>query len=328
MRFIYSNSSDASINLASEEYFLKNFTDDVFFLYINSPSIISGKHQNTMGEINFEYTQKNGIEVYRRLSGGGTVYHDLGNINFCFITNERSGDLVNFEKYLVNIVDFLATKGITAEIGSRHEITIGGKKISGNASHIFKTRVMHHGTLLFNSKLDVLNDCIKIVPQRYTDKAVKSVRSEVTNISEYLSEKITTSEFSKQLFEWLKRRFTNSHDYILTETDKQYIDDLNRTKFSTWNWIYGYSPQYLFEKEAKFGINDSINVKMQIEKGVISSISIESSSQKIKDIKTELEKKLTGRLHSKKEIESIIESQSELIAITGFSNDELVHLFF
>lgn len=328
MRFIYSNSSDASINLASEEYFLKNFDEDIFFLYINSPSIISGKHQNTMGEINFEYTQKNNIEVYRRLSGGGTVYHDLGNINFCFITNEKRGDLINFDKYLTYIKRFLKTKGIESEIGSRHEMTIDGKKISGNASHIYKTRVMHHGTLLYNSELDVLNNCIKITPNRYQDKAVKSVRSEVTNISDHLKEKISISEFSNELFNWLMAQFEESYLYKLSNSDEQYISDLNRTKFSTWNWIYGYSPQYFFEKEAKIGQNDTISVKMTIVKGEISEVSITTSKAELRELIPALTKKLEGTLHSKIEIEKIIGSIPLLEELTELKNSELLHLFF
>ncbi len=328
MRFIYSNSSDASFNLASEEYFLKHFEEDVFFTYINSQSIVSGKHQNTMGEINFEYTQSNNIGVFRRLSGGGTVYHDFGNVNFCFITNEKSGDLVNFEKYLKYIVRFLATKGVKAEIGSRHELTVDGKKISGNASHIYKTRVMHHGTLLFESELDILNECIKITPERYKDKAVKSVRSVVTNISEYLEEKITTEEFSKELFEWLQGEFDGSHHYILTDVDKQYIDDLNRTKFSTDKWIYGYSPQYFFEKRVILDNGYWITVKMDVQKGIISSVDVIQPENNANTNTEEFVSSLVGVLHSKNDIEQHISKNEHLLTNTELTRDKLIELLF
>ncbi len=329
MRFIYSKTSDAAFNLASEEYFLKSFKENIFFLYINAPSVICGKHQNVMGEIDFDFTKKNNIKVFRRLSGGGTVFHDLGNINFCFITNEGTGELVNFDKYLTYITRFLATKGLDASIGKRHELLLDGKKISGNASHVFKNRVMHHGTLLFDSKLNILNNCLRIDPLKYTDKAVKSVRSEVTNIKPYLKEERQTEEFSKDLFNWLATEFPDSNLYDLAKVDEQKIDEILKEKFNTWDWIYGYSPQYTFEKRIDIDKNTQLKAKMTIQKGIICEIEVCSTSKDAQTLASELEAILINGLHSITEIEKKLTllnlSTHKTLHLT---NQKLLELFF
>lgn len=328
MKFIYSNSSDAGFNLASEEYFLKNIDEDLFFLYINSPSIVCGKHQNTLAEIDFEYTNNHNILIFRRLSGGGTVYHDFGNINFCFITNEIKGELVNFEKYLTHITKFLATKGIESKIGKRHELLLGDKKISGNASHVFKNRVMHHGTLLFDSQLDVLNNCLKTDPTKYLDKAVKSVRSEVTNIKPHLKEDKSTNEFALELFDWLQTQFDDAIYYPLSASDKQNINEINRIKFTTWNWIYGYSPQYFYTKSLDLNKSTAITVQMNVQKGIITNISIESDATNLKQLIAMMENQLINKIHSKSIIEEILNEVPKHLYDNIVTPSKLIHLFF
>ncbi len=329
MQFIYSKTSDAGFNLASEEYFLKNFDEDIFFLYINSPSIICGKHQNALGEIDFGYTQQKSITVFRRLSGGGTVYHDLGNINFCFITNESKGELVNFEKYLIYITRFLGTKNIESSIGKRHELLVDGKKISGNASHVYKNRVMHHGTLLFDSELDVLNNCLKTEPLKYTDKAVKSVRSEVTNILPYLKESVSTVEFSKELFTWLQTEFSDANRYEITTTDELKINEILESKFSTWKWIYGYSPQYIFEKTIQLDGGLQLGIRMNIQKGIITEIEVTSYAHETDNLANQLQATMKEALHSKREIENKIDQLSNQInTAVELNKEKLLQLFF
>ena len=156
MNILDSPYTDPRYNIAAEEYLLKETEDDYAFFYVNSPSLIIGKHQNSYSEINLEYIRSNRIPVIRRISGGGTVWHDMGNLNFSFILNGEEGKLVNFREYAQPVVDFLNTLGVKASFGSRNEILVEGLKISGNAEHIHRNRVLHHGTLLFNSDLDAL----------------------------------------------------------------------------------------------------------------------------------------------------------------------------
>ncbi len=295
MLIINQTSCDPYFNIASEEYLLKNFSEDIFILYSNSPSIILGKHQNTMAEINHNFVSKKQIPVIRRLSGGGTVYHDLGNVNYTFITNGTEGNLVDFKKHTQPIIDVLKSLGIDARIGGKNDIRVGDKKISGNAEHIFKNRVLHHGTLLFNSNLDELNESIKVDLEAYSDKAVKSIRSHVANIVEYLNREISIENFKDLLITHIKTVFSNATNYEFTQNDISLIDELVSTKFRTWEWNYGYSPAYTLNRTISVS-GTQIIIEIYVEKGVITNFLIKRNSQH-QEIDKEFENHLIGCYH-------------------------------
>ena len=183
MLCIKNDNTNPYFNLAAEEYVLRNFKENCFMLWRNRPSIIVGKHQNTLAEINVDYVKEKNIDVVRRLSGGGAVFHDLGNLNFTFIKNaEKEEALVDFKKYVEPVLEVLQHLGVNAKFEGRNDIMIDGKKISGNAEHVFKKRVLHHGTLLFSSQMADLSNALKVNPLKYQDKGGKSVRSRVTNL--------------------------------------------------------------------------------------------------------------------------------------------------
>ena len=175
--------TDPYFNMAMEEYFLKNFTENIFILWRNEPAVIVGKHQNSLAEINVDYVTEKGIKVVRRLTGGGAVFHDLGNINFTFIEN---GSKPDFQKFTRPILDVLIDLGVDARFEGRNDLTIGGRKFSGNAIAVWKNRTLEHGTLLFSAVMEDLSGALKVNPLKFEDKAVKSTRSRVTNISEHL----------------------------------------------------------------------------------------------------------------------------------------------
>ncbi|MCK5693684.1 MAG: lipoate--protein ligase family protein, partial [Bacteroidales bacterium] len=185
MLCIISPYTNPYFNLAAEEYLLKSFQEDMFLLYRNRPSIVVGKHQNTLAEINLPFVQENEILVARRITGGGTVFHDLGNLNFAFFTSGKEGELVDYKRATTPIVEALKKMGLEVRLGKRNELLLKGLKISGTASHVFKQRVLHHGTLLFSSEMGKLSAALKSDKERFTDRAVKSVRSRVTNISDH-----------------------------------------------------------------------------------------------------------------------------------------------
>ncbi|TLX77101.1 lipoate--protein ligase [Labilibacter sediminis] len=295
MRIILSKKNNPFENLATEEYLLKNFTEDIFFLYINSKSIVVGKHQNTLSEINHSFISENNIPVIRRLSGGGTVFHDLGNINFCFITSGAKGELVNFKKYTSPMVSFLNAIDVAAHFGGRNDILIDGCKISGNASHVFKSRVMHHGTLLFNSELSSLTNALKNDPTKFKDKAVKSVRSKVTNIHSHLKTPLTINEFIEKLYEYIHANY-NCKKYILSENDYDQINKLVEDKFKTWEWNYGYSPKFELKKRTKTSTGKRFEFTLQVVKGTIKSVNIKSNSTQ-KEWVNDLENSLTDIYH-------------------------------
>ncbi len=295
MKIIISQKTDAYTNLATEEFLLKNSTEDIFFLYINSKSIIIGKHQNALAEINYKIISENKIPVVRRLSGGGTVFHDPGNINFCFITSGAKTELVNFKKYMTPIVEFLNSLDVNAQLGGRQDILIEGSKISGNACHVFKSRVMHHGTLLFNSQLGTLTQALKNDPLKFKDKAVKSVRSKVTNIQEHLKTEVSVEVFIHQLSEYIIAQ-NGCERYELNDSDYTIIDNLVDTKFNTWEWNFGYSPKYELKKRLKAASGLRFEIRMNVTKGLILEVNVKSNAIQKNKVK-ELERSITNCLH-------------------------------
>ena len=190
MLLINNTSTNAYFNLAMEEYFLKNTTEDVFMLWRNESAIIVGKNQNTLSEINYEYVKENNIKVVRRQSGGGAVFHDLGNINFTFIScNDNS--FSDFKRFTMPIIECLEDLNIHAEFSGRNDLLIDNQKFSGNAQYNYKNKVMHHGTLLFSSQINDLSSALKVKPSKFEGKGVKSVKSRVTNISNHLKKSMT-----------------------------------------------------------------------------------------------------------------------------------------
>ena len=303
MLCIQSNTFDIYEHLATEEFLLKEFSDDIFMLWRSDPSVVIGKHQNAMAEINYHYLRENNIAVARRLSGGGTVYHDRGNLNFTFILNGERGKLVDFVRFVQPINLFLNQLGIQSEIGVRNDILVSGLKVSGNAEHIFKNRVLHHGTLLYKANLDVLRNAIKVIPGKYIDKAVQSHRSSVTNLSDYMAEHISTEAFSEKLFHYVVDS-NEGEIYSLSEDELQKIRLLRDSKYKSWNWIYGYSPTFSLHKS--FGAAQQEYVlEVGIEKGLIISFNLTSPVHE-SDNYCELNNVMIGCRYDIDEIRSVL----------------------
>jgi lipoate-protein ligase A len=326
MHCIISENTDPFFNLASEEVLLKSRTEDYFLIYRNAPSIVVGKHQNTLAEINLAYVEKEGIPVVRRISGGGTVFHDLGNLNFAFITTESDGELVDYRRHTQPIIDALKAMGLDVSLGKRNEILLGKKKISGTASHVFKKRALHHGTLLFSSRMDDLSSALKVKPELFQDRAVKSVRSEVTNISEHLVHKIEVNDFQKLLFESILDNMEDAMKYQYSEKDLKEITKLKEDKFSTWEWNFGYSPRYQFSKALRFR-DGEIALHMNVEKGIIQEVSIKGDFLGSKDIHA-LEEVLVGTIHDPATIRMRLSGIRVEEYITGLENEKLLSGMF
>ncbi|OFX60662.1 MAG: hypothetical protein A2066_08310 [Bacteroidetes bacterium GWB2_41_8] len=286
---INQTSTDPYFNLAAEEYFLKNFQEDFFMLWRSQSSVVVGKHQNALAEINHEFVRENQIPVARRLSGGGTVFHDPGNVNFTFVRNVTNISEVNFKVFTVPVVEALKKLGVEAYTTGRNDLLIDGKKISGNAEHVHRNRVLHHGTLLFDSRLEALKGALKVDLSKFEDKAVQSNRSEVTNIANYLPKPISVGEFTDFIFGQISQNYTDFLIYELTADDINAIQKLSAEKYQTWDWIFGYSPRYRFTNTLETE-NGEIQISLLVEKGHIAEVSISG------DIEEELSFKMTDVL--------------------------------
>lgn len=206
MKYIINHSNDTAFNIALEEYAFKHLLDEdqIFLLWINKPSIIVGRHQNTIEEINRDYVRENGIEVVRRISGGGAVYHDLNNLNYTIISKEDENKAFDFKSFSTPVINTLAQLGVKAEFTGRNDLEIDGKKFCGNAQAYINGRIMHHGCLLFDVDLSVLANALKVSKDKFESKGVKSVRARVTNIINELP-KITVEKFRDLLLEYMKK---------------------------------------------------------------------------------------------------------------------------
>lgn len=207
MKYIINHSNDTAFNIALEEYAFKHLLDEdqIFLLWINKPSIIVGRHQNTIEEINRDYVRENGIEVVRRISGGGAVYHDLNNLNYTIISKEDENKAFDFKSFSTPVINTLAQLGVKAEFTGRNDLEIDGKKFCGNAQAYINGRIMHHGCLLFDVDLSVLANALKVSKDKFESKGVKSVRARVTNIINELPKKITVEKFRDLLLEYMKK---------------------------------------------------------------------------------------------------------------------------
>jgi lipoate---protein ligase len=238
--------TDPCFCLAAEEYLLKNYREDIFMLWQSDQTVVVGKHQNTLGEIDFRYVRENGIRVARRISGGGTVFHDRGNVNFTFIKNVSGPHEISFKRFTQPIVDILSTWGIEAVTSGRNDLLADGRKISGNAEHVYKNRVLHHGTLLYDSDLNNLGNAIRVIPGKYQSKAVQSNRSVVVNISEFLINPPPVAEFIRKILDFQLNNESGNQIHRFSPEENTLINRLAEEKFRTWEWIYGYSPGYQF----------------------------------------------------------------------------------
>ncbi|WP_134683780.1 lipoate--protein ligase [Brevibacillus migulae] len=275
MRFIDNqNITDPRINLAIEEYALKYLPaeEDYLLFYINEPSIIIGKNQNTVEEINTEYVQANGIHVVRRLSGGGAVYHDLGNLNFSFITKDDGNSFHNYRKFTEPVIQALHQLGVEAELTGRNDIQVGERKISGNAQFSTRGRMFTHGTLLFNSQMENVSQALNVNPEKFKSKGVKSVRSRVANISEFLREPMSIEEFRQHLLESI---FAGSQveRYELADADWEQIHQISRERYQNWDWNYGKSPAFNVKRVQRLGAG-TFDVRLFVEGGMIRSAAI------------------------------------------------------
>ena len=273
LNYLDLTTTDPAWNLAVEEYIFDCLPRDRMYvmLWQNDNAIIIGKHQNTLAEINEGFVRENGIRVVRRLSGGGAVYHDMGNLNFTVIA-DATADGLDFGRFCDMVLAALERVGIHGQRNGRNDMTIDGKKFSGNAQYIRQRRVMHHGTLLFDSNTAMLAGALQVDKEKIQAKGVKSVRSRVTNIRPLLPQDMTLSQFRQVLLESILEQMPGS-EYVLTENDLAEIQARKQARYDTWEWNFGHSPACSLRKKARFEGCGSIEAFLSMDQGRIQDIS-------------------------------------------------------
>ncbi|MBO4236064.1 MAG: lipoate--protein ligase [Firmicutes bacterium] len=274
MIYIESTSYNPYYNLALEEFVFSSMDpkEPYFMLWQNENTIVVGKYQNTNEEINQEAVDAQHMNVVRRLSGGGTVYHDEGNLNFTFIVNKGNSPDFDFSIFVVPIIDALRSLGVDAEFSGRNDITINGLKISGNSQYVKGGRVLHHGCIMLDSNLDKVKDALNVKEAKFESRSVKSVRSRITTINANAPRKIIMQEFKDAI---KKQVFKNEDvkQHFLTPEDERAVEKLMREKYETWEWNYGSNKKYSMRREKKFDTG-LVSVDMEVEHGIIKDIGI------------------------------------------------------
>ncbi|MCY7618807.1 lipoate--protein ligase [Bacillus pumilus] len=319
---------DPMINLAIEEYCLKYLDPDETYLlfYINQPSIIIGKNQNTIEEINTKYVEDNGIKVVRRLSGGGAVYHDKGNLNFSFITKDDGDSFHNFKKFTEPVIKALEKLGVKAELSGRNDIMADGRKISGNAQFATRGRIFSHGTLLFDSEIEHVVSALNVKKEKIESKGIKSIRSRVANISELMDQKMTTEEFRKILLSYIFDTNGDVPQYQLTEKDWEKIHEISRDRYQKWEWNYGRSPKFNLQHSKRFPAG-SIDLRLEVKKGIIQDCKIFGDFFGVGDI-ADIEKRLIGQQYDRKTISGVLEDMDMRHYFGNVSKEDFLDLIY
>ncbi|MEK5040680.1 lipoate--protein ligase [Sporosarcina sp. FSL K6-3457] len=321
--------TDPRINLAIEEYILKNMDidkDPFLLFYINEPSIIIGKNQNTVEEIDTDYVEANGIHVVRRLSGGGAVYHDLGNLNFSFITKDDGDSFRNFKKFTEPVVQALAEMDVKAELLGRNDILVEGRKISGNAQFSTNGRMFSHGTLMFDTEIDRVVSALKVRKDKIESKGIKSIRSRVANITEFLDEPMTIEQFRMSVLKSIFGGEENIQYWELTDDDWVGIHALSAERYANWDWNYGKSPKFNMQHSHRFPVG-GIDVRLDVNKGIIEDVNIFGDFFGVGEVAV-IEESLKGIQYDRQSMSEALTAIDIPTYLGGITKEEFLQLIY
>ena len=315
MQYLVMQTQDIRTNLATEEYLMNSnvMTPPFMLFYIEKPCIIVGRNQNTMEEINEDYCQQHGITITRRLSGGGAMYQDLGNLCFSFIVpadRQRFGD---FKTLVQPIVDALHEMGATgAEVTGRNDIVIDEKKFSGNAMYTRNGKTFCHGTLMFDVDTNAVAGALKVPKDKIESKGIKSVRSRVTNLKPYLKPEFQALDIAGFRDELIKRVYhvddlsqAQVNEYRLTDKDRESIHQIEMDRYCNWNWVFGQSPAFTVKKRKHFDAG-TIDARFEVQNGKIEGVKIYGDFFGVEDV-AKLEKALIGKQYESNVIEKVLQ---------------------
>ena len=301
---------DPRLNLALEEHCLRSpaHSRDYLLLYINEPAVIVGRHQNVLEEIDHRYVSDKGIHVVRRISGGGAVYHDFGNLNFSFIGPYNRFSLKNIGRCLAPLLGALHKMGVRAELNAMNDIVINDRKISGNAQFSNTHRIVVHGTLLFDTDLEALHQVLKSTSDHITSRARKSIRSPVANISDYLTRPVDMAGFRQRLLAAVASAAGPVEKRTLSDRDWDAVYRLAEDKYNRWQWNWGKSPSFQVRKAGRFG-SRRLSTRIDVTKGRIAAINMDTDIA-ANGILEKLQGRLIGLRYDFKEIQDIVNGLS------------------
>lgn len=329
MRYIDNHDiTDATRNLALEEYCIRHKLDDedLLLFYINSNAIIIGRNQNTVEEIDSDVVAAKAIQVVRRVSGGGAVYHDTGNLNFSFMTRDVNGRFNRYDTFNGPVLAVLHDLGIPAELSGRNDIVVAGRKISGNAQFAASDRMLSHGTLLVDSNVDELVAALRPKPGKVESKGIKSIRSRVANINEFLTTPITAVELRERILEKIygTRNRTHIPSVTMSDADWQGVADLRASRYANWEWNYGRNPGANVQRAQRFA-GGEVDVRLDIQNNHIAAIHVFGDFMGQGDM-SELTTPLTGIAYDRDVIAQVLAGIDTTHYIANVSKDELLGL--
>ena len=321
MLIIRNTSIDPYFNLALEEWLMNNIDDDVFMLWRNEKTVVIGKNQNAYAEVNREYADSHKIKVSRRMTGGGAVFHDLGNVNFSLIAKKEEGSDIDFAKFTAPIIDMLKSMGANAELSGRNDILIDGKKVSGNAQCVHNGKVLHHGCILYSADLSDVSAVLNVDESKFKGKGIKSVRSRVANIKELCNIDMDVTEFIDYIENGIKGDISE-----LSPDQIKEVEALRDHKYATWDWIWGRSKEYSLKTKKRFEFG-AVEISVNTACGIIKDIRINGDFFGVGDIK-ELEDSLAGTKYDCNEISRRLNEAGVERYIFGASAEQIAKLFF
>lgn len=318
-------SDDPASNLAMEEYFLirKHLDQDLFFVWQNRPTVVVGRHQDTWREIDSQYLAERSVGVVRRLSGGGAVYHDKGNINFTYIKRNCSRRQSSFEQFARPIIRSLAGFGVKAEFGGRNDVLINGNKISGNAQYFWRESLLHHGTLLFNTDLAEMGSCLRPCPLKLGSHGVRSVPARVANVKPLLDPSVSLEDVKTALISAVfEERNAPYREYGLSGSDLREIEAIANSRYRRQQWNYGRNPSYQIRRQKRFA-GGTISVYLSVEQGIIVACGIYGdyfADEPLDGIAAAL----VGKTYEKRQLFEIIEALSVEERLPNITTEEFL----
>ncbi len=323
MKIIKNPHTTPYFNLATEEYLIDRVPGDIFMIWRNDRAVIIGRNQNAYAELDVGYCKTHNIDVVRRLTGGGAVFHDPGNVNYTFIAS-GSGSTLDFAGFCRPVIDALASLGVNAELSGRNDLTVDGLKISGNAQTLRNGRVLHHGTLLFDAAIDSMVGALKVDEAKLRSKGIGSVRSRVTNLRSMLDRPLDVVGFFDYIADYVASHVESAEPYSLTDADIAEIRRLTDTKYSTWAWNFGESREYSRRNSVRFPFG-TVTVELSCDRGVISAVKLSGDFFATEDVST-LEAALVGVAFDAGSVRDVLGGLDVGRYVAGATVEELVGL--